>query len=67
MDNTQHSQSSEGTFDALGNLAPAALAGLSKWWKYKGKPVFADVASPREIGRLGALELGVEHCGPRLA
>ena len=67
MDSTQHSQSSEGTFDALGNLAPEALAGLSKWWKHKGKPVFADVASPRGVLRLGALDLGLEHCGPRLA
>ncbi len=67
MDSTQHSQSSEGTFDALKNLAPEALVGLSKWWIRRGKPVFADVASPRAMAQLEALDLGLEHCGPRLA
>jgi hypothetical protein len=67
MDSTQHSQSSEGTFDALGNLAPDAFAGLSKWWMRKGKPAFSDVASSRAMAKLGALDLGLEHCGPRLA
>lgn len=67
MDSTPHSQSSEGTFDALGNLAPEALTALSKWWMRKGKPGFSDVASPRAMAQLATLDLGLEHCGARLA
>lgn len=67
MDLAQTSHSLEGTFDALGNLTPEALAGLSKWWIRKGKPAFADLASPRVMAPLRALDLEVEGLSPRLA
>jgi len=65
MTSTQHSQSLEGQFDALGNLAPEALANLGKWWKKNGKPAFADVASSRSMAALAGLSFSVSS--PRLA
>ena len=51
----QHSQSLEGQFDALGNLAPETFQNLGKWWIAKGKPAFTEVASARSMAPLAGL------------
>ena len=57
----------QGQFDALGQLAPDAWKGFSRWWIQKGKVVVTDVASARDLKELSLLSLALEGCAPRLA